>query len=360
MISKKRIFITGGIAVWVLLAVIADRALAGSDSSVVTDDAYVTAHYSVIAPKVSGLIDRVDVNDNQYVLAGKELAHIDDRDYRTAAASASAALAGAKADLAILQAQVAQQMATINQADATVEADDAALSFAQANAVRYRNLAAGGAGTVEQRQQTTSALQEAFAARARDVAATSAASSQIAVLKAEQDRAGANVDNAQAALHQAQLNLSYATITAPFDGVVGTLSVRVGNYVAPGSALLAVVPVARAYVVANFEETDLTHVVRGERARITVDALPGHVFTGTVDSLAPASGITFSPIPPDNATGNFTKIVQRIPVKVLFTPNQPLLERLRDGMSVEATIDTDSAPPLKGSPAHILDHLAAQ
>jgi membrane fusion protein, multidrug efflux system len=361
MISKKRVFIAGGIAVWVILAVIADRALAGSDTSVETDDAYVTAHYSVIAPKVSGLIDRVDVNDNQYVLAGQELAHIDDRDYRTAVASASATLAGAKADLVILQAQVAQQMATINQAEATVQADDAALSFAQANAVRYRNLAAGGAGTVEQRQQTTSDLQQAFAAKARDVAATSAAERQIEVLEAEQDRARANVNDAEAALHQAQLNLSYATIVAPFDGVVGTLSVRVGNYVAPGTALLAVVPVARAYVVANFEETDLAHVVRGERARITVDALPGHVFTGTVDSLAPASGITFSPIPPDNATGNFTKIVQRIPVKILFTPNQPLLERLRDGMSVEATIDTASAPPLGGaSPAHILDHVASQ
>jgi membrane fusion protein (multidrug efflux system) len=157
------------------------------------------------------------------------------------------------------------------------------------------------------------------------------------------------------------LNLSYTTIMAPFDGVVGTLSVRVGNYVAPGTALLAVVPVARAYVVANFEETKLANVVRGEHARITVDTLPGHVFTGTVDSLAPASGITFSPIPPDNATGNFTKIVQRIPVKILFDPGQPLLERLRDGMSVEATIKTDTAPLPDGqSQAFILDHLARQ
>ena len=153
MITKKRVFIAGGIAVWVILAVIADRAFAGSGNSVETDDAYVTAHYSVIAPKVSGLIDRVDVNDNQYVLAGQELAHIDDRDYRTAVASAAAALAGAKAELAILQAQVTQQMATIAQAEATVQADDAALSFAQANAVRYRNLAVGGAGTVEQRSK---------------------------------------------------------------------------------------------------------------------------------------------------------------------------------------------------------------
>jgi membrane fusion protein (multidrug efflux system) len=362
MTSKKRICIAGGIAVWVLLAVIADRALAGSSSSIETDDAYVTTHYAVVAPQdVSGLLDRVDVNDNQYVHAGQELAHIDDRDYRTALANATATLAGAKADLAILAAQIEQQMATITQAKATVQADDAALTFAQANAVRYRNLAAGGAGTVEQRQQTNTDLQQAVAAKARDVAAELAAERQIAVLEAEQARAQANVDSAAAALHQAQLNLSYTIIQAPFDGVVGALSARVGNYVAPGTPLLAVVPVQRAYVVANFEEDQLANVVRGERARVTVDALPGHVFTGTVDSLAPASGITFSPIPPDNATGNFTKIVQRIPVKILFDPGQPMLERLRDGMSVEATIDTDSAPPLNGAnPAHILDHIARQ
>ncbi len=364
MTKKTRTLLAGGIAAWALLAVIADRALAGAGgggTSVETEDAYVTTHYAVVAPKVSGLIDRVDVNDNQYVRTGQELAHIDDRDYRTAVASAAAALAAAKADFVVLAAQVTQQMAAISQAKATVDADDAALRFAQANAVRYRNLAAGGAGTVEQRQQSTSTLQQAVAAKARDSAAELSAEQQVAVLQAEQERAQANVDSAQAALHQAQLNLSYATILAPFDGVVGTLSVRVGNYVGPGTALLAVVPVAQAYVVANFEETKLANVVRGEHARITVDTLPGHVFTGTVDSLAPASGITFSPIPPDNATGNFTKIVQRIPVKILFDPGQPLLERLRDGMSVEATIKTDTAPPPDGpNQAFILDHPARQ
>ncbi|HET6307936.1 MAG TPA: HlyD family secretion protein [Rhodopila sp.] len=359
MTTRKRVFIAGGIAAWAIIAVIADRALTGDSTSVDTNDAYVTAHYAVIAPKVAGLIDRVDVNDNQYVRAGQELAHIDDRDFRTAVASATAALAGAKADLAILSAQITQQAAIVNQAKATIAADDAALDFAQANAVRYRNLAAGGAGTVEQRQQSTSTLQQAQAAKARDLAAELAAEHQIAVLQARQGRVQADIDNAAAALHQADLNLSYATIVAPFDGVVGTLSVRVGNDVAPGTALLAVVPMAEAYVVANFEETQLTHVLRGERARIAIDALPGQVLTGTVDSLAPASGITFSPIPPDNATGNFTKIVQRIPVKIVFDPEQRLVQRLRDGMSVEATIDITTAPPQDGEdPAHILDHIA--
>jgi membrane fusion protein, multidrug efflux system len=362
MISKKRIYIAGGIAVWVILAVLADRVLAGGGISVETDDAYVTAHYAIVAPQiVSGLIDRVDVNDNQYVHAGQELVHIDDRDYRTAVANAAATLEGAKADLAILAAQIMQQKATIQQAAATVEADDAALSFAQANAVRYRTLAAGGAATVQERQQSSTALQQAVAAKARDSAAELDAERRIPVLQAEQARAQAHVDSAAASLHQAQLNLSYTTIVAPFDGVVGALSARVGNYVAPGTALLAVVPLRKAYVVANFEESQLANVVRGEQARIAVDALPGHVFTGTVDSLAPASGITFSPIPPDNATGNFTKIVQRIPVKIWFNPGQPLFDRLRDGMSVEGTIGTDTAPKLDGAnPAHILDHLARQ
>ena len=345
MTKKTRALLAGGIAAWAILAVVADRALAGGgggggDASVETDDAYVTTHYAIVAPKVSGLIDRVDVNDNQYVRPGQELAHIDDRDFRTAVASAAAALAAAKADLVVLAAQVTQQMATIGQAKATVDADDAALRFAQSNAVRYSNLAAGGAGTVEQRQQSVSTLQQAVANKARDSAAESAAEQQVAVLQAEQERAQADVDSAEAALHQAQLNLSYTTILAPFDGVVGTLSVRVGNYVGPGTALLAVVPVARAYVLANFEETKLANVVRGEHARITVDTLPGHVFTGSVDSLAPASGITFSPIPPDNATGNFTKIVQRIPVKIVVDRHDPLAGMLRPGMSVEPTIDT--------------------
>ena len=189
MTSKKRVFIAGGIAVWVILAVVADRALAGSGSSVETDDAYVTAHYSIVAPKdVSGLIDRVDVNDNQYVHAGQELAHIDDRDYRTAVASAAAALAGAKADLAILAAQIAQQMATINQAKATVQADDAALELrpGECRALpqsRRRWRRHGGAAPANDLGAAAGARRQGARRRRRRVAAER----QIAVLEAEQD-----------------------------------------------------------------------------------------------------------------------------------------------------------------------------
>jgi membrane fusion protein, multidrug efflux system len=361
MNRKTKIFVTGGIVAWAVLAVLADRALAGGGSVQRTDDAYVTADFSIVAPKVSGLIDKVEVDDNQRVHAGQELAHIDDRDYRTAVSDAQATLASAQANVAILSADLAQQQAVIQQADATVKADDAALAFAQANATRYRNLSQGGAGTVEQQQQSASALQQAVADKDRDGAAATAALRQVAVLMAQRDRAVADVNAAQSALAQARLNLSYTHILAPVDGVVGERSVRVGNYVGPGTALLAVVPLHAAYVLANFQETQLTDIERGERARITVDALPGHVFTGTVDSEAPASGIAFSPLPPDNATGNFTKVVQRLAVKILFNPDQPLLDRLRVGMSVEVAVDTASALAGKGPDAPAaLDHVAAR
>jgi membrane fusion protein (multidrug efflux system) len=305
-----------------------------------TDDAYVSADFSIVAPKISGLIDRVDVADNEHVRAGQELAHIDERDYRAAVSSASAALAAANADVENLTAEIARHQSLVEQADATVKADNAALSFAQANATRYSNLSRGGAGTVEQQQQSTSLLQQALANKDRDTAAATATERQLAILEAQRDKAVAAAAREKAELKQGQLNLSYTHVLAPFDGVVGQRSVRVGNYVGPGTALLAVVPLEAAYVLANFQETQLTNIAPGQKASVTVDTFPGQILTGVVDSLAPASGIAFSPIPPDNATGNFTKVVQRIPLKITFDKGQPLLSRLRVGMSVEASVET--------------------
>jgi membrane fusion protein (multidrug efflux system) len=358
MNRKTKIILSGGIAAWAVVAVLADRALVAGGHMQRTDDAYVTADFPVVAPKVSGLIDRVEVDDNDHVHAGQELAHIDDRDYRTALSDAEAALARAQADVEILSAQLSQQQAVIDQADATIRADEATLTFAKANATRYRSLSQGGAATVEQQQQSASQLQQAIATKDRDSAASTAAERQVAILTAERDRAAADVKRAQATLAQAQLNLSYTHVLAPVDGVVGQRSVRVGNYVSPGTALLAVVPLDSAYVLANFQETQLTDVKRGQRARITVDAFPGQVLSGTVDSLAPASGITFSPIQPDNATGNFTKVVQRLAVKIRFDRGQSLLEHLRVGMSVEAAVDMETstvaqAPITPGTPDHV-------
>jgi membrane fusion protein (multidrug efflux system) len=358
--TKRQIFVFGAAVAFACVALLVDHLLTGSSSFEKTDDAYVTADFSVVAPKVAGLIDRVEVDDNEPVRAGQQLAHIDDRDYRAAVSAAEAALAATKADVENHVAELARQKSVIEQASATVRADEAVLSFAQANATRYRNLSRGGAGTVEQQEQSASQLQQAVAANERDVAAAAAAEHQLAILAAERERAEANVQREQAALEQARLNLSYTNILAPVDGVVGERSVRVGNYVSPGTALLAVVQLNSAYVLANFQETQLTDVRSGQQARITVDTFPGQSLNGTVDSLAPASGIAFSPIPPDNATGNFTKVTQRIPLKIRLDRGQQLSERLRVGMSVEVSLDTASRVDDRRDGVRATDHEASQ
>lgn len=340
MTRTKKAVLAGGVAACAMAAIAMDRSLAGSGDAEETNDAYITADFSVVAPKISGLIDRVEVDNNESVQKGQELAHIDDRDYRAAVSAASAAVSAAQASAENVRAEIARQQPIIEQAAAVVRADDAALVFARANATRYRNLSEGGAGTMEQQQQSSSQLTQAIAAEARDNAAATAAVRQMAVLQAQSLQADANTKHAMAMLEQARLNLSYTHILAPVAGIVGARGMRVGNYVSPGTPLLAVVPIESAYVLANFQETQLTNVKRGQPVRITVDAFPGQVLNGTVDSLAPASGGTFSPLAPDNATGNFTKVVQRIPLKILLDPNQPLRQRLRVGMSVEARVST--------------------
>ena len=162
------------------------------------------------------------------------------------------------------------------------------------------------------------------------------------MLQAQHNAALAEVMRAQAMQQRANLDLSYTTLVAPFDGIVGRRSVRVGAYVKPGDNLMAVVPVARAYIVANFQESQLTHVVPGQAASIAVDTFPGSTLKGHVQSIAPATGVTFAAVAPDNATGNFTKVVQRIPVKIVLDDQQPLTRQLRVGMSVDASIDTRS------------------
>ncbi|MEJ0052044.1 MAG: HlyD family secretion protein [Methylovirgula sp.] len=359
MSFKNTAFIGLGVVALAGVAYGVDRLIIGDGRIQSTDDAYITADFSTVAPKISGLLDKVEVEDNERVKAGQELVHIDDRDYRTAVAAAEGTLDAAKAEVANLSAELARQTPVIGQADANILADDAALTFARANAQRYRNLSKGGAGTVEQQQQSAAQLQQAEAAKERDSEAAEAARRQIAILQAQRDRALADAKRTEAALAQARLNLSYTHVLAPVDGVVGQRAIRVGNYVSPGTALLAVVPIDSAYVLANYQETQLTHLALGQKVEITVDAFPGAVLTGHVDSLAPASGIAFSPIAPDNATGNFTKVVQRIPLKIVFDPDQSLRARLRVGMSVETTLDTHSTPD-KNDINRALDHLATQ
>jgi membrane fusion protein (multidrug efflux system) len=305
-----------------------------------TDDAYVQADSTIVAPKVSGYIRDLLVTDNQAVKAGQPLAHIDERDLRTALDDAKANVAAAVASVVHLDAQLAAQGALIRQADAGVTAGAASLSLSQRNDARRNQMAQVGYGSVEQADDASTDAKEKTAALERLRAAAVEARQQVAVLMAQRQMAQAQLARATAAEHQAELNLSYTDIVAPIDGTVGARSIRVGQYVQAGTQLMALVPLRQVYVVANFKETQLTHVRAGQPARIKVDTFPGDDIRGRVDTLAPASGLEFSLLPPDNATGNFTKIVQRIPVKIVFPADGALAGRLRPGMSVNVSIDT--------------------
>ncbi|MGE8359628.1 HlyD family secretion protein [Pseudomonas sp.] len=309
-----------------------------------TNDAFVQADYTLVAPKVSGFISEVLVEDNQRVTAGQVLARIDDRDYRAALEGARAAVASAEAQRANAEATLARQQSLIAQAEATVVADRAEIVFARHELTRHQRLAGRGAGTLQNAQLAQSRFDTATARQAEHAAALVATRQQVAILTAQRDAALAALEGARAAEHLAELNLSHTELRAPMDGMVGRRAVRVGAFVSPGNSLLAVVPLERAYVVANFQETQLTHVRPGQAVRIDVDTFPGEALRGHVESIAPATGVTFAAIAPDNATGNFTKVVQRIPVKVVLDADQPLLGHLRVGMSVEARIDTQGEP----------------
>jgi membrane fusion protein (multidrug efflux system) len=307
-----------------------------------TDDAYVKADYTTIAPKVAGYISEVLVQDNQPVKRGQTLARIDDRDYRTAQAQANADVDAADAAVRNLDAQIVLQQSVIEQARATIVATRASLKFADLDAVRYQDLMKTGAGTTQRAQQTVAGRDQTAAQLQRDEAGLLAAQNKVAVLLTARSQATAQREHSQAVLQQAELNLSYTTITAPVDGTVGARSLRVGQYVAAGTQLMAVVPLDAAYIVANFKETQLTYVRNGQPVRIVIDGFPNANLKGHVDSLSPASGLEFSLLPPDNATGNFTKIVQRIPVKIVLD-HSDLSGLLRAGLSVEPTIDTKTA-----------------
>jgi membrane fusion protein, multidrug efflux system len=269
-----------------------------------TDDAYVQADSTIIAPKVSGYIAEVLVQDNEKVSAGQILARIDDRDFRAALNQARADVAAAEAAVKNLNAQIELQTPLIQQQASQVEAAEANLKFAQ--------------------EEQSGLL---------------AANKKIEVLTTQRDQAAAQLDHARAVEQQAELNLSYTEITAPVDGTVGARTLRVGQYVQAGTQLMAVVPLDAVYLVANFKETQLTNVRNGQPVEIRVDSFHSIKLKGHVDSLSPASGLQFALLPPDNATGNFTKIVQRVPVKIVFD-NHNLKGLLRPGMSAEPTVDT--------------------
>ncbi len=311
-------------------------------NSVWTDDAYVTAHYATIAPRISGQISSVDVDDNQPVQAGQVLATLDDRDFRTTLATDEAILARDQAQADDIAAQIARLPAQIAQSQANVASSSAQLIFAQQNEIRYRNLASTGAGSFQERQQADMSLRQAQASVDGAQASLSVTRHQLPILQAQYQAALGTIQSDRAQVEQARLNLSYTRILAPLDGTVGQRAVQVGNFVGPGTALMALVPLDRIYIVANYREVSLRHVLPGQHARIHVDAYNLDL-DGVVNSVPPASGAAFAPIQPNNATGNFTKIVQRLPIKILVSPGQNTAKLLRIGFSVEITIDTGQA-----------------
>jgi membrane fusion protein (multidrug efflux system) len=314
-----------------------------------TDDAYVQAHSVLISPKVSGYLSEAPVDDNQSVKAGEVLARIDPRDYQTALDQTRANVAAAQAAIDTLNQQIVQQKLVVEQGRQQVASDQAALVYSQQDFQRYTQLAKDGWGTVQRSQQAQADIREKDATLQHDTAVVAAAEKQIGVFEAQIVQATATLAQQRAMEHQAELNLSYTTITASVDGTVGARTLRVGEYVQAGTQLMAVVPLQAVYITANYKETQLTDVRPGQPVTIDVDTFPGTTVHGHVDSLAPASGQEFALLPPDNATGNFTKIVQRIPVKIIVDARDPLANLLRPGMSVEPTIDTKpatSAPSL--------------
>jgi membrane fusion protein, multidrug efflux system len=308
-----------------------------------TDDAYVGGNVTALAPHVSGFVAEVAVADNQFVHAGQVLVRLDQRDFRVALGHAEAVLAARRATLEALQAQHGLQEAAIAQQQADLAAKAAQAGFAVQDAERYRVLAQTVAGSRQTAERTASLAAAEKAAVAAGEAGLQAARQQLKVLDAQADAAAAAVRQAQSDLETARLNLAYTEIRAPMDGYVGNRAAQVGAYANQGAYLISVIPSAGLWVDANFKEDQIGRMTRGERATVLADVLPGHAFAGHVASLAPGTGGIFSVIPPENATGNFTKIVQRVPVRIMLDPGDPKLPLLRPGLSTTAHVDLRSA-----------------
>jgi membrane fusion protein, multidrug efflux system len=305
-----------------------------------TDDAYVGGDVTVIGPKVPGYIAQVVVTDNQFVHAGDLLVKIDDRDYRAALAKADGAVAAQQALLANLDANEKLQEAVIRQAQAGVSAADAETQRSRDDEARYRDLSSRSAVSIESAQRADATYKTARATSDKAQAALVAAQRQIDVIESQKQQARAALQQAKAEQDIARLNEGYTELRAPVDGVVGNRRARAGAYAAAGTQLLSVVPARGLWVDANFKEDQLARMHAGQPVDIRADVLPGRVFRGHLASLAPATGAQFSVLPPENATGNFTKVVQRVPVRVVLDGKDGELGTLRPGLSVIADVDT--------------------
>lgn len=308
-----------------------------------TNDAYIRADISRISPQIAGEIAQVLVRDNQWVKQGELLAVIDPREFNVALAQATAQEQSARARQDDARANLTRQSALIAAALAERQAAQAELAFARQEQNRYQRMASSGAGSQQAAQQATTRVHTLSANVEQAEATLKAARNMEQVLQAKLADSDAELMLAQAKKAMAELNLSYTRITAPIGGVIGKKSLRVGEFVKPGDALLAIVPQDKLYIIANYQETQLENIAHGQSVDIHIDTFPGQTLKGQVDSIAPASGVSFAAVAPENATGNFTKIVQRIPVKIVFDINKEhaaLLSALRVGMSADVSINT--------------------
>jgi membrane fusion protein (multidrug efflux system) len=305
-----------------------------------TDDAYVGVHTATLAAKVPGYVAAVKAEDNAKVHAGDVVALLDDGDYRIAVDAARANIATQAASIERIGKQVTAQQAAVAQAKAQVASAQANATRADLELKRQQQLAVQQYASQQKLEQAQSDRDQARAAVLGAQAAVEAADTNVAVLKAQQQEAARTLDQLKTTLAKAERDLSFTSIRAPFEGIIGNRAFQSGDYVQSGQRLASLVPLDDVYIDANFKETQLADLHPGQPVSIAVDALDGHAIAGTVESVAPASGSVFSLLPPDNATGNFTKVVQRIPVRIRVPANVGAEEVLRPGMSVVVSIDT--------------------
>jgi membrane fusion protein, multidrug efflux system len=308
-----------------------------------TDDASLQADTVSVVPKVAAYVSVLHVTDNSAFSAGQLVVELDPRDFQAAFDIAAAALQSARAAQTIIEAQLAEQNQIIASDEANLEGDRGTMAFAKEQLDRYTELAKTGSGTTQREQQAVSDFAERKAALQRDTATLSAARAQSEVLRSQVEEAKANVVRAQTTLDQAKLNLSYTKIYAPSAGTVASRTVQVGNFVQPGQTLFSAVP-NEIYVIANYKETQLTYMRVGQPVLINVDAFPHHTLHGHIDSFQRGTGSNFALLPPENATGNFVKIVQRVPVKILIDDFDNVPGHVGPGMSVETTVTIQTPP----------------
>ncbi|MBO9601153.1 MAG: HlyD family secretion protein [Novosphingobium sp.] len=308
-----------------------------------TDDAYVQADAVVVSPKIGGYVEKVLVADNQAVKAGDPLFQIDPRDYRSQVAQAQAQIDVADASAAGLRAQIAEQLATVAGARAQVASAQSDLQLARTVEARYRALSATGAESVETYGDKRRQLANAEAQLALRQADLTSAQRRVDTLQAQIGQAGAQAEGAKAQREAANVDLSSTIVRASINGRVGNKTVQLGQYVQPGTRAMSIVPIDKLYISANFKETQVGMMRVGQPVKIEVDAIGGIELHGRVESFSPGTGAQFSLIPPENATGNFTKIVQRIPVRISVDAGPETKALLVPGMSVSVSVDTRSA-----------------